>query len=356
MNTILHTNTELAERLGCLQNVDKKLISYEGMEYGRYENVNLFNLPYVDVDVSEKFDYAEKDDLAIVICIWENQTEVNRADRHLYAKSAVYSALSLIENTDVQETGTKIYFVLNAGISDITLAYLRAANIPDENILYAPLTQSGVAIQFNFLFRIDCLSHEKLRAKKRVLVVNSSIYAFYRKKTHLMKQLIDTKTPLILSCNADDVNHNVWKLELLRYEAAEKLDVFYKDLAAYMGISEAEVKFLTSDENKACSPSFDGAIWSITTELANSKGMLHHLKQAYEKSVFFTDETFLLTWIWMHQTPYSVFPFELESVYRKYFYGVTDPHVPYDDGNPKADAAYLDYRKSFEKRMKGLSR
>ena len=352
MKGVIHAVPEIGERLGCLENIDAKFINYEGMAYGRYDCTHVFNLPYVDVDVSDRFDYPEKDDLVILICLWENQTEVNRADRHIHAKSAIYTALSWIENTDVCETGAKIYFVLAEGMSEIPLAYLEAANIPAENIIYAPIKQLDISISSCFLFRIDVLNNELFKAKKRFLVINADI-AVFGAHPHITRSLIADKTQ-ILSCfqSAKNANAQPYQLEKMNYKTARKLTVFYDELAEYLGISTYMAKKMTSFEHREDYIQVDCSALSMPASLARSEEMRNHLQAAYEKPIFLTDETFIMSLLYLNnQIPYADFPFEVKRGYGIGVDGIYDLDIQYDDINTVIDESYLEWRDDYESRL-----
>ncbi|MDE0323148.1 MAG: hypothetical protein OXN27_04440 [Candidatus Poribacteria bacterium] len=356
-------DAELADKLGFSENISEKFMNYEGLEFGRYHRSYAFNMPYVDKDVSTKFDYPENDELAIVISIFEPQTEVNRADRHIHAKSAVYAALSLIENTDVRETGTKIYFVLNEGISDIPLAYLRAAKVPDDNILYAPMTRSSRLEQsvYGTLFKVESLLHERLREKERIMFIDSDVYFLENLKvTKTLIEKWDTdEIPLMISeSNAVPIDSYPWGVDLAYYEMAGFTTEFYQDLSSYLGTSVSEVKKFTSREHKDDILNLIGWATGISGALARSPDFRSHLQAAYEKNLFINDESFFWSWFYMHHTLYLDFPFGIQRRYTIEHPSIYHIYIDYDDAqnaeNQPGMDQYLKWRADFEKRMTAL--
>ncbi|MDE0323147.1 MAG: hypothetical protein OXN27_04435 [Candidatus Poribacteria bacterium] len=359
-NAAIHADTEIAERLGCLENMPAKFMNYEGMEFGRYYKAHIFNLPYVNVDVSDRFDYPENDEMAVIICLWENQTEVNRGDRHLYAKSAVYSALSLIENTDVRETGTKIYFVLNEGATDIPLAYLRAANIPESNILYAPLFRSE-NVEKCHLFSIQAFLHPTLQSKDRVLLFDSDNFVF-NADPHFFENLIDRWHPN--AWLAVEPDHEPYTYGLEREIYGDKFPDVIRNLMAITGESYEEMDEFTSPQH-TYRPNSMGIIYGMSHLLINSPALRGLLEKAYQQDLCFQDESFLYTFCYAENIQESQIlqlnpPLEgsyTENMHNYMNYILHLELRPDDDpsgGDTYSD--YLSYQADFEQIMTELWR
>ncbi|MDE0315363.1 MAG: hypothetical protein OXM61_10705 [Candidatus Poribacteria bacterium] len=273
------------------ENIKDKFINVENLQFIRPEYQNLYDLPYIDRDVSDQFDYPEEDELAIVIRIWENHFESNLAARHLYAKSGIYAALSYIQWTDAVSEGVHVYFIMDEDASEIPMSYLRCANIPKKNILYQKMKRHEYG-QKNFLTKHESLLHKKLAKKKRLITVNAQLLHWENSTTQgkVWGPLIEEwKNPIL---NHENISNGAFELEKEKYTLEGRYDEFIKSMSnLFLESPEKTRKNMSADDVFF---STGGQFYGFSREALNDKIYTNTLKKANEKdTLFVTDEAFI---------------------------------------------------------------
>ena len=279
------------------EKTESLFMNAEGLEFGRYRKQHIYDLPYINRDVSDFFDYPEKEDLAFVIPLWENQTEVNRADRHLYHKSAIYTALGLIQHTDVKQTGAKIYFCLNNGTSEVSLAYLRAAGIRDANILFSEMRFSEHLPESHYLFPIEAITHDRLSEKQRVIRLDADIFLYDPTHADYFGQLITEWHPEIPLCLRATTDEYLFHVEKETYTRLGKWDDFQSNMAELLDTSLDAVKIFVSEQGIKAALKSRGLFYGMSREARAYPEIRRLLEASYETEVLLQDESFLCTLI-----------------------------------------------------------
>lgn len=97
-------------------------------------------------EISDLWDYPVQKDCAFVYLMFETSRWRLAKPTQLYAKSAVYSALSMIRYTDVRDMGIPIYFLVSSQSGEEVTQYLKYAGVPDERVI---LFDQGMLRNYN---------------------------------------------------------------------------------------------------------------------------------------------------------------------------------------------------------------
>ena len=271
---------------------------------------HLIDLPYCNSDVSFKFDYPTGAELAMVIPIFGVADDIRH---HLYAKGAIYNALSFLKNTDIKEQSVKLYFAIGDSFASEIKPYLNEACVPDKNVI--------IFHDYN----ADCLRpkhaamfHPNLQYYKKLLFIDADVWVHrppggdYLRVFELLKHAWNR--PFLWGAwEAKNENWHPFHIEWRRYQ--DKLDEYWQRLSHLVQRPLDEVKRVFHIGDRTI-PRANGWCVGFQREVFQSQDFRIFYENA--QSVLCQDESIMSAWIYKNGSNPELWdtpPFWTENYY-----------------------------------------
>ena len=319
---------------------------------------HLIDLPTCTQDLSVCFNYATDTQLAMVIPIFG----VPGSDSfHLYAKGAVYNALSFLKNTDIKEQSVKLYFAIGDSFASEIKPYLDRACVPDKNVI--------IFHDYN----ADCLRpkhaamfHQDLQHYERLLFVDADVWVHRPAKAvclqifEVLKQ--EWKRPLLWGSGetGEGENWHPFQIEWEHYQ--DNVDEYWHKLVNLVKHPLDEVKKVFHIDDDTI-PRANG--WCVGFHRSVFKSS--EFRNFYEASqeLLRQDESIISAWIYKNGSDPELWntpPFWTENPYfwasdrdkhhTRIYHLSSDEHLYSDD----TSTHYQTWKDGWLTEMEGLTR
>ena len=254
---------------------------------------HMIELPYCDRDVSVHFKSHSDNRVAMVIPVFGVADDIRH---HIYAKSAIYAALTFLAHTDLKERGVKFYFSVGDLYADAILKYMETAAIPAENIVIfsqqkAQYLMSKVASVFDPHFQ----KYEK------VVLIDSDVYVHRPNAEtpplNMFSQLLDNWRKPFFWGSAETGAEENWHplhIEFNHYQAS--LDTYWEKLSKLVERPVSEVRKVFHIDDRTI-PRANGWFYGFDVPRTLKDAAFQDFFVAAQE-VILQDESFMSAWIY----------------------------------------------------------